>query len=292
MPDSRAASNAAQEGGRKFADQEQTAKDCDAIEADLAALRVAYEQFFLGIERKPPTHQYEALKKRLNALRNSFIRQTGIKFRVNSLYSKFLSYERMWQRTIKEMEDGTYHRDVFKARLHAKKMAAAERKAEAAKKKDGAEDASAVEELEEFEEVGPAPAPANAVIAGPGTKAAPGAPANAKGVVAGPGAKPAPPLPSAKAAAAPPPAAKAGVPPAPVGSGATIPDTKLKAIFDAYVKAKKRCNEDTSKLTYDSVATTLRKQVPELLKQHNAKSVDFKVVIKDGKAVLRAVPKE
>ena len=40
-----------------------------------------------------------------------------------------------------------------------------------------------------------------------------------------------------------------------------------------------------------SVAANLRKQVPELLKQHNAKSVEFKVVIKDGKAVLKAVPK-
>ena len=56
--------------------------------------------------------------------------------------------------------------------------------------------------------------------------------------------------------------------------------------------AKKRCNEDTSKLTFDSVANTLRQQVPALMKQHNAKSVEFKVVIKDGKAVLRALPKE
>lgn len=56
--------------------------------------------------------------------------------------------------------------------------------------------------------------------------------------------------------------------------------------------AKKRCGEDTSKLSLDSVASTLRSQVPTLMKQHNAKSVEFKVVIKDGKAVLRALPKE
>jgi hypothetical protein len=28
-----------------------------------------------------------------------------------------------------------------------------------------------------------------------------------------------------------------------------------------------------------------------LMKQHGAKSVEFKVVIKDGKAILRALPK-
>jgi len=68
-------------------------------------------------------------------------------------------------------------------------------------------------------------------------------------------------------------------------------DDKLRAVYDAYVTAKRRCQEDTSKLSYDSVAATLRKQVPELLKQHNAKAVEFKVVIKDGKASLKAVPK-
>lgn len=68
-------------------------------------------------------------------------------------------------------------------------------------------------------------------------------------------------------------------------------DDKLRAVYDAYVTAKRRCQEDTSKISYESVAATLRKQVPELLKQHNATAVEFKVVIKDGKASLKAVPK-
>jgi hypothetical protein len=65
----------------------------------------------------------------------------------------------------------------------------------------------------------------------------------------------------------------------------------MRAIYDAYVSAKKKCNEDVSKLTFESVSASLKKQVPALMKQHNAKGVEFKVVIKDGKAVLRAVPK-
>ncbi len=73
--------------------------------------------------------------------------------------------------------------------------------------------------------------------------------------------------------------------------GAAARDDKLKAVYDAYVTAKRRNQEDTSKMSYESVAANLRKQVPELLKQHGAKSVEFKVVIKDGKATLKAVPK-
>jgi hypothetical protein len=84
-----------------------------------------------------------------------------------------------------------------------------------------------------------------------------------------------------------------GSAPRPAGgdAGAALSDEKLRVVYDAYVTAKRRNKEDTSKMSYESVAENLRKQVPELLKQNNAKAVEFKVVIKDGKAVLKAVPK-
>jgi hypothetical protein len=85
-------------------------------------------------------------------------------------------------------------------------------------------------------------------------------------------------------------ASTASRPPA-AGAAGGLTDEKLKAVYDAYVTAKRRNQEDTSKMSFESVAANLRKQVPELLKQHNAKSVEFKVVIKDGKATLKAVPK-
>jgi hypothetical protein len=90
------------------------------------------------------------------------------------------------------------------------------------------------------------------------------------------------------------PASQPSQPPKPAaggGGGAGLSDEKLKVVYDAYVTAKRRNQEDTSKMNFESVAANLRKQVPELLKQHGAKSVEFKVVIKDGKATLKAVPK-
>ena len=41
----------------------------------------------------------------------------------------------------------------------------------------------------------------------------------------------------------------------------------------------------------EAVAAALKKQVPAIMKQYNCKEVEFKVVIKDGKAKLTAVPK-
>jgi hypothetical protein len=74
-------------------------------------------------------------------------------------------------------------------------------------------------------------------------------------------------------------------------SGAGLGDTQMKALYDAFVSAKKRCKEDVSKLSFESVAKSVQKQIPELMQKHKAKSIDFKVVIKDGKAILKAVPR-
>lgn len=255
----------------------------DELEGDLAALRVAFEQYFLGAERRPPTEKHDALKRRLTALRNTVVRQTAVKFRVQSLNNKYLTYERLWQRTLQEIEAGTYKRDIFKAKLHSQKR----------------------------QEPPPPPAEASQAASapqpGPTAQSAPALPSIPPVRPIAAAAAAAQPLPPSVPPRVPTPAPKdtapmgvatnkLPVPPARVapaaGPAGGLSEQKIKAIYDAYVMAKKRCNEDTSKLTLDAVANTLKKQVPELLKQHKASTVDFKVVIKDGKAVLRALPKE
>lgn len=75
------------------------------------------------------------------------------------------------------------------------------------------------------------------------------------------------------------------------GQRAALDDKTVGAIYDAYVLAKRRCKEDTKGLTKEALGKSLRKQVPAIMKQHKCKSVEFKVVIKKGKAILKAVPK-
>jgi hypothetical protein len=70
-----------------------------------------------------------------------------------------------------------------------------------------------------------------------------------------------------------------------------LSDEKVRAIYDAYITAKRRCKESTEGITFGAVAQSLHKQVPAILNQKGVTSVDFKVVIKNGKAVLKAVPK-
>ena len=63
----------------------------------------------------------------------------------------------------------------------------------------------------------------------------------------------------------------------------------MRALYDAYIQAKRRCKEDTSKLSYDAVSKSVQKQIPELMTKYKAKAVDFKVVIRDGRAHLQGV---
>ncbi|GEN07717.1 hypothetical protein SAMN05443572_101258 [Myxococcus fulvus] len=368
-PDARqsAAKSPATKAPADTSSSEAVLHECEALEAELAALRNLFEQYFLGNERNPPTRAHEDFKKRVNKLKTSFIRSTAAKFRVASIHSKFLTYERLWMRTLQEIEAGTYKRDLFKARRRAEVRGGSTNKDAKKGVVELTEDISDMD-FEEVEEVS-RPRPVNepplaaaiaAAAAAASTPAAGGTPFRGTPAVASASATPSvapvsapavsrggipgiapltpavapvtgtparglptvtsplggtpargsaavPPGMAAKPAGTPAPVARptaapvaAPRPAAPMASAAPKPaaaggggmsDDKLRAVYDAYVTAKRRCQEDTSKMSYESVAATLRKQVPELLKQHNAKAVEFKVVIKDGKASLKAVPK-
>ncbi len=435
----------------KKSTSEKALQECHELEEELATLKVSYEQYFLGNERLPPVRAHEDFKKRLNRLKTGLVRNTAVKFRISSIYNKFLTYERMWQRTLQEIEAGTYKRDLFKAKRRLQKANAnGERRQGAVELTEEISDDDLEEVLDVIpnepkpaassrfipQPVDPEPvsvpfrpvpsvgavpsvptvaptvaptvspmaassgtpfrgtptvAPVAAVpsvapsagtpargsslvppggtpskgtptippggtpskgtptippggtpskgtatvppggtpsrgtsgISGPPARGVPafGAPSQASSGIAAalesladePLGKPSAPAatssrpaastasrpgntssagskPSAPAVAKP--ATSPSQPPKPAAAPSSqLSDDKLKAVYDAYVTAKRRNQEDTSKMSFESVAANLRKQVPELLKQHNAKSVEFKVVIKDGKATLKAVPK-
>jgi hypothetical protein len=329
---------------------------CNELDAELAELRASYDSYFMGNDRLPPLKKHEGFKKQYLKLKGTFVRQTAAKFRIESIGQRLLTFERLWDRTIKDIESGTYKRDLMRLKRHgnhgqkkkeanfdvdedldisdleddnddlASALAAAEASASAKAAAAAKPVAPAIVAVTPPGGVKPAvtppPAglkpltapipvtpPGGAKPVGPPKISAPLAtgatpafkPAGSTG--ANPALKPAGStganaafkpagLTGANAAFRPAASAAPPRPPAAGGGDGGLSDTKVKAIYDAYVMAKKRCGEDTRTVTLDSVASSLRKQVPELMKQHNAKTVEFKVVIKDGKAVLRALPKD
>ncbi|HEY6105272.1 MAG TPA: MXAN_5187 C-terminal domain-containing protein [Anaeromyxobacteraceae bacterium] len=243
------------------------AETCQHLEESLEELKVKYEMYFLGVERLEPARRRDDLKRDIARLKTAFTRNTGLRFRIQSLHARYLSYERMWLRAARQREEGTYRRDLFKARLRSQ-----ERPEAAREKRPGTPGGEDVD----IADLTPGPrTPGGARPGGNG----PDAPATRE---------------QAKGAGAPPATPAPGKPAAPTGArpgGGTLGEAQMRALYDAYVVAKKRCNEDTSRITFDSVAKSVNKQIPELLIKLQAKAVDFKVVIKDGKAMLKAVPR-
>src|ERR1700737_156299 len=99
-----------------FTDADKLLKECDAIETELVALSHIYEQYFVGVERAAPLRRHHRLRARLHNLKSTFNRTTAFQFRVQNLAARFLAFEQMWRRTVQEIENGTYARDLFKAR--------------------------------------------------------------------------------------------------------------------------------------------------------------------------------
>ncbi|MEO1272749.1 MAG: hypothetical protein AAFX99_32070, partial [Myxococcota bacterium] len=80
------------------------------ISRKMARLRVLYDQYFLGIEKRAPLTLQKDVVRLIRSLERVHIRQTALKFRYRSLVQKFQSYRAYWMRTTREIENGTYRR--------------------------------------------------------------------------------------------------------------------------------------------------------------------------------------
>ena len=90
-------------------------KALDVLEKSIKELRFDYEQFFAGDSRIEPAKKRNEIKRVLFKLSNSYITNTGQKFRFLSLQGTFNSYQRLWDRILHEIEMGTYKPHIQKA---------------------------------------------------------------------------------------------------------------------------------------------------------------------------------
>jgi len=284
-------SQAQDASGRMRSAGDELSDACTALEAEVEELKAKYEMYFLGVELREPAKWREETRKKVLRIKEKFTRNTGLRFRLQSLHARFISYERLWLRSAREREEGTYRRDLFKARLHARGKPAGGAPAPALAKAKAKVAGAPSHEAEDVDLSDLGDGPAEASPPAPPRPAPPAGAAATPGTAAGPPRAGPPVPPPSRAVPARPAAPVTPAPAAPPPVAPALRDRAMRELYDAYVSAKKRCNEDTSRLTFEAVASTVSKQIPEIMKQHNARSVEFKVVIKDGKARLTAVPK-
>lgn len=90
------------------------AHELDEIQHEMKELEIRYEQYFAGIERREPFNERKNIARRLRHFTNRHIVWTDLKFRYQGLASRFMSYGQYWDRILRLMDEGKYHRHKAK----------------------------------------------------------------------------------------------------------------------------------------------------------------------------------
>jgi hypothetical protein len=87
----------------------------EELEVRLERLRALYEQYFLGIEKLEPQIPRKDVDRRIYLLRREKIRNTGKRFKLQTLIQRYNTFQQYWQRICREIENGTYKRHIARA---------------------------------------------------------------------------------------------------------------------------------------------------------------------------------
>src|SRR5207302_6900442 len=82
-------------------------------------VKVLYERYFMGIEKIEPLTLRKEIQRMMLTLQQEYIRNTGLRFKFNTMLQKWNIYLTYWNRILREIENGTYVRHLAKAQRAA-----------------------------------------------------------------------------------------------------------------------------------------------------------------------------
>jgi hypothetical protein len=85
-------------------------QDIDALNTDIARLRIEYEQYFMRVLKREPINLRSDIERRILRLSNNSTTNTAHRFKFNSVVAKYNSYKQYWGRILRAIEEGTYAR--------------------------------------------------------------------------------------------------------------------------------------------------------------------------------------
>jgi hypothetical protein len=248
----------------------------DEMEERIEKLRIEYEQYFIGVVPAEPSRERGELAKIVHRLQSSAATNTALRFRTQSIISRFVTYGHYWTRIQRQIEAGTHVRELAKVKKSLQKKGI-DLKGINRVRSPGELEAAIAAQLKVHEEAVAAGTPTG----GDTQPALPALPPRPPGSP--------PPLPAAARA----PASAAGsapvTPPAAAALGAA--ETRLRSLYSAFLEARRRTGEPVEGVTFDRLVTSIQKQVAVIQQTTGCRAVDFKVEIKNGKAILKAVPR-
>lgn len=88
------------------------AQELDDIQQEMKELEIRYEKYFAGAEKREPYNERKALARRLRHFTNRHIVWTDLKFRYQTIASRFMSYGQYWDRILRLIDEGKFHRQA------------------------------------------------------------------------------------------------------------------------------------------------------------------------------------
>ncbi len=95
-------------------------EDLHLLEVKLKQLKLDYEQYFNGSRPREPRQTRSEIQKMVLLYQNTPIKNTALRFKFNTINSRFQSFKRQWDNILRQIDQGTYERHVFKANLRSR----------------------------------------------------------------------------------------------------------------------------------------------------------------------------
>jgi hypothetical protein len=248
------------------------------MERKMDRLRSLYESFFMGMERIPPNTQRRELNRMMLEMQQVPIGNASLRFRLQALTQKWVLQTTYWNRTMREIEAGTYRRDVARTQRHLAERGGAITEEEALAlgiPKSRVKAFVARQQRASAKRAGTStpPAPATATAPKPG---APPLGTRAEGQGASP-----PPLPARGAAPRPSFPALPG-----------LSDRDFEGAYQRYLAAHRELGIEEQAMPKEKMYARLGKQLPKILDEKKCDRVRLEIAVEDGKVRLRAWPSE
>ncbi len=231
----------------------------DELEERIEKLKVRYEQYFLGIEKREPVKDRRAVERAIRFLRSQVISNTALKFRFHMLIQRMTTLKTYWDRVQRQIEDGTYRRDLQRMQRRLKRQGI------------DAPELLAAKTASEVESV----LAKHLGMAGSGEVKSSGK----RDAAARPGGR------SGGSRSAPPPIPGSEKPSLP------LDEERLRRLHQSLVEARRRAGQPVEGLTVEKLASTIAKQIPKIKAATGAREIEFAVEVTDGKAKLKAIPR-
>lgn len=90
----------------------------EQLEKRFERLKTLYESFFAGIEKQMPLVPRREMNRLIVQTQQVNISKAALRFRFQTLLQRWVTYTAQWNRIQREIEQGTYQRDLAKVQRH------------------------------------------------------------------------------------------------------------------------------------------------------------------------------